>query len=87
MKMEKYYWYKNCPACNQGRLIITQDITNERLYLHCEECEMGWLNPSDADENKNGFLTLLVDFETKNPDFELIQKNNWSPVAKYSFEE
>lgn len=85
--MEKYYWYENCPACKQGRLIITRDITHERLYLHCEECEMGWLNPSDTDQNINGFLTLLVDFETENPKLETIQKHNWSAIAKHSFEE
>lgn len=85
--MEKYYWYKNCPSCNQGRLILTNDITNERLYLHCEECEMGWLTPSDADENKNGFLTLLVDFETTNPSLELIERHGWTQAAQHSFEE
>ncbi len=85
--MEKYYWYTSCPACKQGRLIITHDTTNERLYLHCEECEMGWLNPKDADENKKGFLTLLVEFETENPTLQLIQDKKWSSIAKNFFED
>ncbi|CAM4109286.1 hypothetical protein [Serratia silvae] len=57
------FFYKECPACHQGRLFIFKDTTNNRLYLHCEECEMGWLTPDDADKNVNNFLTLLADFE------------------------
>ncbi|WP_237613821.1 MULTISPECIES: hypothetical protein [Pseudomonas syringae group] len=48
---------------------------------------MGWLNPKDADENKNGFLTLLVEFETENPTLQLIQDKEWSSIAKNSFED
>lgn len=48
---------------------------------------MGWLNPGDADNNKNGFLTLLVEFETANPDLEFIKEKEWLSLAKYSFEE
>ena len=81
--MENYYWYNECPDCNQGRLIITHDITHDRLYLHCDECEMGWLNPMDVDQNKNGFLTLLVEFETLNPSFELIEAKQWAAVARH----
>ena len=45
------YWYKSCPICDgQGRLHILEDITHKRLYLHCEECEWGWLNPLEAND-------------------------------------
>lgn len=86
--MSKYFWYKTCPSCNgQGRLIITSDITNDRLYLHCEECEMGWINPKDVDDVKKGFLTLDEDFETENPTYEKILQYGWQEYAVHCFEE
>ncbi|ASA54582.1 hypothetical protein RND59_13360 [Vibrio ruber] len=85
--MEKFYWFCECSNCHQGRLIITEDITNNRLYLHCEECEYGWLNPLDTDDIEKGFLTLLEEFETRNPSIEDIGQYNWLDYAKNSFVE
>ncbi|WP_415891600.1 hypothetical protein ACMXYN_09485 [Neptuniibacter sp. PT8_73] len=85
--MEDFYWYENCPNCNQGRLIVTEDITNNRLYLHCEECEMGWLDPERANEVEFGFLTLLEEFETVNPDLATINRYGWNQYAKNKFTE
>lgn len=72
------YWYKNCPNCNQGRLFVFYDITNKRLYLHCEECEMGWICPNDVDKHTNKFLTLLEDFEAVEATFEQIKNCGWN---------
>jgi hypothetical protein len=57
-------WYKSCPACNQGRLVVMHDTTNQRLYLHCEECETGFLNPNNTVKG-GGFLTLLESFDAE----------------------
>ncbi|GKX52731.1 hypothetical protein [Budvicia aquatica] len=76
------YWYKNCPNCNQGRLFVFDDITNKRLYLHCEECEMGWISPDDVDRNINKFLTLLEDFEAVEATYNQIRNYGWN---KYKF--
>ncbi len=56
-------WYKSCPLCNQGRLFVMRDSTNERLYLHCEECEWGFRNPADVYVGGPMFLTLLEEFD------------------------
>jgi hypothetical protein len=85
--MEKFYWYDECVNCHQGRLIITEDITNKRLYLHCEECEYGWLDPSHAGDVGDGFLTLLEEFETQNPSMEVIRKYGWESFARHEFSE
>lgn len=86
--MQKYFWYKTCSNCNgQGRLIITEDVTHNNLYLHCEECEMGWRNIKDVDDFKKGFLTLNEEFETENPTYEKICEYGWKEYAKYSFKE
>lgn len=82
----KYYWYNTCPACNQGRLIITKNITASTLYLHCEECEQGWPTPNDVDLKINNFLTLLEDYETEIPSLEEISNYGWKEFAKNSFE-
>lgn len=86
--MTTYYWFKTCPFCDgQGRLIITEDVTHKRLYLHCEECEYGWMNPEDAENVKKRFLTLDEDFESENPSLERIKEYGWLKYALHSFED
>ena len=85
--MEKFYWYDECVSCHQGRLILTEDITNKRMYLHCEECERGWFTPEEASEKAKSFLTLEEDFETENPDWNSIQQYGWEKAAKHYFSE
>ena len=85
--MKKFYWYDECVHCHQGRLIITEDVTNKKLYLHCEECEYGWTDPAKADNVNEGFLTLMEDFETRNPSFEVIKKYGWEKYARHNFTE
>ena len=85
--MEKFYWYDECVNCHQGRLILIEDTTNGRMYLHCEECERGWLTPEEVSDNSRGFLTLEEDFETENPNWKTIKQYGWESVAKHSFSE
>ena len=86
--MQKYFWYKTCPCCNgQGRLIITEDITHNCLYLHCEECEMGWRDPQKVGLKEAGFLTLNENFETENPTYEKICEYGWGRYAAHNFDE
>lgn len=77
--MNQLFWLdEECPVCKQGRLFITEDITNQRLYLHCEECEMAWLKPEDLTVNNTGFLAINPDFETQLPSLDIIQKFGWT---------
>lgn len=82
----RYYWHSTCPFCNQGRLILTKDKTNNKIYLHCEECERGWYNIDELKTSK-GFLTLTEEFETENPSLEEIERLGWRKAAKYNFDE
>lgn len=86
--MTESFWYRECPKCKQGRLFVTEDVTHGRLYLHCEECEEGYLRPEVADipGGDGGFLTLLEDFETSSPSFERIVALGWEAVARHRFE-
>ena len=81
------YWYKSCSICGQGRLYIWKDITHERLYLHCEECEWGWLNPLDANDRDKAFLTIDMDFESESVDIDTIRMYGWEEYAQHSYEE
>jgi hypothetical protein len=85
--LEKFYWYDECVNCHQGRLILTEDTTNKRIYLHCEECERGWLTTLEASDKSKGFLTLNENFEAENPSFETIKKYGWEAAARNSFSE
>lgn len=86
--MATYYWYRTCPACHGGgRLLITEDVTNARLYLHCEECEMGWLSPEECHDPQKAFLTLDADFETTMPELARIKELGWSSYAIHTFDE
>ncbi len=83
--MEKYFWYKTCPVCDgQGRLFIMEDISRKRLYLHCEECELGFPDPSQLESN---FLTLGEDYKYKFADFQTIKKYGWESIAQISVTE
>lgn len=81
------YWFKECSFCHQGRLIIVYDVTNLRLYLHCEECERGWLDPAEAENAGKGFLTLLESFETEMPSLKTIENMGWLEYVGGRFEE
>ncbi|HXO42199.1 MAG TPA: hypothetical protein VN999_12160 [Thermoanaerobaculia bacterium] len=84
----KYYWYKQCPICEgQGRLLILRDVTHDRLYLHCDECEWGWLDPELVDDVSAAFLTLDEEFNSEAPTLEEIQRYGWERYALHSFEE
>jgi transcription elongation factor Elf1 len=75
--MRKLYWTKICPACKEGQLVFQNDVTNNKIYVHCGECEMGWATPMDLVNEKNGFLTLLDDFDAVDPSFEEIKSSIW----------
>ena len=76
--MKELFWLdKNCPVCEQGRLFVIEDKTNQRLYLHCEECEYAWLNPEEVTSDKS-FLAINPDFETRTPSRDAIQKFGWT---------
>lgn len=75
------YWYDICPFCHQGRLFVYKNISNNNLYLHCEECERGWLRPEDTLENNNGFLTILEEFDAIEASFIDIKNYGWSKYA------
>lgn len=86
--MTRYYWYKQCPICEgQGRLLILRDMTRNRMYLHCEECEWGWIDPEKADNPEAAFLTLDEEFESEVPTLEQIQQYGWGKYALHFFDE
>lgn len=67
---------KSCPICDQGRLFVMEDISNDRLFLHCEECECAWADPEEIIPDKS-FLAINPDFETRKPNKEKIKKFGW----------
>lgn len=83
----KYYWYKECSFCHQGRLLILRDKQRGELYLHCEECESGWRDPERADDTKSRFLTLNEDFDSECPTGEEIDSAGWGKYRLHCFEE
>jgi hypothetical protein len=84
--MKNYFIETTCPSCSQGRLVISVDETNSRIYLHCEECEMGWLHPEEVSAKKPGFLTLLEDFDAHSASLEEIQNYGWYEFIHSNFE-
>jgi hypothetical protein len=47
-----------------------EDLSQRRLYLHCEECESKFLDPAQLE---NSLLTLTEDYEYKFADLETIE--------------
>jgi hypothetical protein len=82
-------WYKECPRCSLGgggRLFIYEDATNRRLYLHCDECEWGWLHPEQVAAPDAGFLTLNETSDAHPATPEAIERFGWSHYALHSAE-
>jgi hypothetical protein len=75
------YWWKQCPNCRGGRLALCEDTTNMRMYLHCEECETGFLDPEEVNEPGAGFLTVDCPFESHAADIQTIRKYSWERFA------
>lgn len=71
--------YKTCPFCEQGRLFIFKNLKANRLYLHCEECERGYYDPTQINV-ENSFLTLEEDFEAVVATWEDIKEYGWDEL-------
>ena len=71
------HWFGICSFCHQGRLFVFKNITNGNLYLHCEECERGWVNPDEVHDKNKSFLTLSQDFEAVEANEGDIEKYGW----------
>jgi hypothetical protein len=78
--MRRLYWFVGCPFCQQGRLFILRNVSANKLYFHCEECERGYDNPS-ALTVANSFLTLTEKFEGELPSLAQIQAYGWAAYA------
>lgn len=73
------YWYKTCPRCRQGRLFIMRLDESGRLYLHCEECEWAWDDPSLLENSEEA--TLGIDFMSEYATREQIEAGGWTDFA------
>ncbi len=72
------FWLATCPHCHhQGRLVVMKDLTRNRLYLHCEECESGWVDPNTISDPETRFLTLEEDFDAVPATEDDIKRCNW----------
>jgi len=74
------FWFKTCPRCKQGRLFIEKRKNDGQLFLHCEECELGWRVPSEVGAMDKSFLAIGTDSEYASK--EDIETADWGGVAK-----
>ena len=79
------YWYKQCSICKQGMLEIRHDITHNCLYLECDECSWSWYDPKAFDDNKNGFIKLITEFDSEPADMDTINEYGWSQYVLGSY--
>src|SRR5690606_41127534 len=47
------YWYRLCPTCDQGRLFVKKRVSDDTLYLLCEECFCVFNSPYEACDGNN----------------------------------
>jgi predicted RNA-binding Zn-ribbon protein involved in translation (DUF1610 family) len=55
------YRYTVCPNCKQDTIIACARDSDNKLFLHCEECEWGWNTPAEVDAGASGFLALDIE--------------------------
>jgi len=72
MVVHQVAWY---PFCDQGWVNMVKEISSNKLYLCCAECETQWIKPSKNLENE------CLPFDTfgkyTNSTIEEIKENNW----------
>ncbi len=55
------YWLRNCPVCEQGRVLFVRNNVSQSLALVCEECESAWSTPDDASDPAKCLSYMLTD--------------------------
>ena len=65
-----------CPLCRQGRLFAYREEDSGNIYLHCEECEWGWLDPKRL-RAEDGFLTLDVPSDARPASRDEVLASQW----------
>jgi hypothetical protein len=54
-----------------------KDLTRNRLYLHCEECESGWADPNKVGAPGARFLTLDEEFDAEPATHDDLCQHGW----------
>jgi hypothetical protein len=80
------YHAGNCPFCRQGRLFLFRNLATDGVYAHCEECEWGYVTPSDI-EVKSGFLTLPDDDDADYATIDEISRSVWASYTVVAVED
>lgn len=70
-----YCRIKWCPFCDQGWVIIVREISTQKLYCCCDECETEWNNPQNCLENIHYSVNQFGRYEK--PTYEEISKLKW----------
>lgn len=79
--MKTNYYFSSCPNCTGG-LYICKDITHQKLFFHCEECEADWDSPNDI-EKGNCYVREYLESEVNQyPTAEEIIEGNWSDILR-----
>jgi hypothetical protein len=82
------WWFDVCTVCGgEGRLLLMEDTTDQRLYLHCEECEHGFWHPDDVPDPDKAFLTLTEEFDAEPATRERIDELGWSAYARHEYDD
>ena len=73
------FWYKQCPRCEQGQLFIHRNCETDGLYLHCDECEWGFSDPTQCDLVSGGYIAVFIHYDV--PTLKEIEARGWSAFA------
>jgi transcription elongation factor Elf1 len=78
------YWYRTCPICDQGNLIIDQDVTNRRMVLHCDECDWVFLTEEQVTARRGAFNAVVEQNIELEPATEVqIMAGGWQRYARF----
>lgn len=78
-----YYWFRTCPRCDQGRLLIARKTATNEFFEYCEECMSGWLA-----ESTDSYVAFVDDkFEYNFPSLDEIKAAGWDKFDLREFHE
>lgn len=52
----------NCCVCSQGWVVIVREISSQKYFVYCNECETEWGHPKDFIFQQNSSRFQFEDF-------------------------
>jgi hypothetical protein len=82
-----YCSHRTCSHCGQGLLFVFKNMSAEQLYLYCQECQHGWEDAEQWQDETCAFPAQTEDFESVPAAWHDIEDQLWQRYASRVLEQ